>query len=164
VSCFAGQISLLGLVVLALILICIPLANTYRNVVASTKTVTAVHQQVATTLDTSASVKHIDVSGDTVNSVGTVVLVGGALWSAWIFWRKGMMRDRMVGLLLLASGALLVAMGGSLTRLGHEQYLYIAMSAGVLVMFIGYLKTIQPPNPAAVVATKQPLVAMQVQS
>jgi hypothetical protein len=79
-----------------------------------------------------------------VNSLGTVVLVGGALWSAWVFWRKGIMRTRMVGLLLLAGGALVVAAGGSLTRFGHEQYLYIAMSLGILLMFVGYLKTIQP--------------------
>ncbi|MCB0071656.1 MAG: ABC transporter permease [Caldilineaceae bacterium] len=31
-----------------------------------------------------------------------VLLVGGALYSAWIFWRKGIMRRRMVGCLLLA--------------------------------------------------------------
>jgi len=79
-----------------------------------------------------------------INSVGTLVLVGGALWSAWVFWRKRMMKARMVGLILLAVGALAVAAGGSLTRLGHEQYLYIAMSAGVGLMFWGYLKTIQP--------------------
>ncbi|MEZ4664020.1 MAG: hypothetical protein R2911_41330 [Caldilineaceae bacterium] len=29
----------------------------------------------------------------------------GALWSAWIFWRKGIMRQRMIGCLLLAAGA-----------------------------------------------------------
>lgn len=78
-----------------------------------------------------------------VNSLGTLILVGGALWSAWVFWRKRMMRSRMVGLLLLAGGALTVAAGGSLTRLGHQQYLYIAMSIGVSLMFWGYLKTIR---------------------
>ena len=84
-----------------------------------------------------------------LNIVGTVLLVGGALYSAWIFWRKGIMRRRMVGCLLLAGGALVVAAGGSLTRFGHQQYLYVAMSAGIALMFWGYLKTIQPA-PAAV--------------
>jgi hypothetical protein len=79
-----------------------------------------------------------------LNSIGTLVLVGGALWSAWSFWRKRMMPQRMVGLILLAVGAMVVAAGGSLTRLGHEQYLYIAMSVGVLLMFWGYLRTIAP--------------------
>lgn len=79
-----------------------------------------------------------------INSTGTLILVGGALWSAWIFWRKRIMKQRMVGLILLAAGTLVVAAGGSLTRLGHPQYLYIAMSIGIGFMFLGYLKTIQP--------------------
>lgn len=79
-----------------------------------------------------------------INSLGTLLLVGGALWSAWVFWRKGIQRGRMIGLFLLAAGALSVAAGGSLTRLGHQQYLYIAMAAGIGLMFWGYLKTIQP--------------------
>jgi hypothetical protein len=80
----------------------------------------------------------------TLNSLGTLALVGGALWSAWIFWRQGIMRSRMIGCMLLAAGALTVAAGGSLTRLGHSQYLYLAMSPGVALMFWGYLKTIRP--------------------
>ena len=87
-----------------------------------------------------------------VNSVGTLVLVGGALWSAWVFWRKRMMRSRMVGLLLIAGGALAVAAGGSLTRFGHQQYLYIAMSIGIAIMFWGYLKTIQVEKKVGVTA------------
>ena len=79
-----------------------------------------------------------------LNSIGTIILVGGALWSAWFFWRKGIMKERMVGMILLAVGALTVAAGGSLTRLGHDQYLYAAMSIGVSLMFWGYLKTIRP--------------------
>ena len=75
------------------------------------------------------------------------VLVGGALWSAWVFWRQRIMRERMIGCLLLAGGAMTVAVGGSLTRLGHQQYLYIAMSLGVGLMFWGYLKTIRPAVP-----------------
>ncbi|MCA9956344.1 MAG: hypothetical protein KC434_16565, partial [Anaerolineales bacterium] len=93
-----------------------------------------------------------------VNSVGTLVLVGGALWSAWVFWRKRMMRSRMIGLLLIAGGALTVAAGGSLTRFGHQQYLYIAMSIGIAIMFWGYLKTIQVdtrPVATAVLPTPQ---------
>lgn len=59
------------------------------------------------------------------------------------------MRERMVGCILLAVGALTVAAGGSLTRLGHPQYLYIAMSIGVGLMFWGYWKTIRPASAEA---------------
>ena len=83
-----------------------------------------------------------------MNTAGTVVLVGGALWSAWNFYRRGIMRERMHGCVLLAVGALVVASGGTLTRLGHDHYFYVAMSAGVGLMFWGYLKTIAPaPRP-----------------
>jgi hypothetical protein len=86
-----------------------------------------------------------------LNSAGTVVLVGGALWSAWSFYRRGIMRERMNGCVLLAVGALVVAFGGTLTRLGHDHYFYVAMTAGVGLMFWGYLKTIAPaPRPAPV--------------
>ena len=80
------------------------------------------------------------------NTFGTIVLVGGALWSAWVFYRQRIMQQRMYGLILIAVGAMVVAAGGSLTRLGHQQYLYIAMSIGISLMFWGYLKTIQPMN------------------
>ena len=49
-----------------------------------------------------------------------------------------------LGCVLLAVGALTIAAGGSLTRLGHSQFLYMAMSPGVALMFWGYLKTIRP--------------------
>jgi hypothetical protein len=53
-----------------------------------------------------------------------------------------MQPQRMIGLLLLAGGTLVVAAGGSLARLGHEQYLYLAMSLGVALMYWGYRRTI----------------------
>ncbi|MFN2164401.1 MAG: cbb3-type cytochrome c oxidase subunit I [Candidatus Promineifilaceae bacterium] len=97
-----------------------------------------------------------------LNSIGTLVLVGGALWSALFFWRKGIMKERMIGMILLAAGALAVAAGGSLTRLGHEQYLYLAMSIGVGLMFWGYLKTIRPA--AAADASSPPVHSKQIEA
>lgn len=79
-----------------------------------------------------------------INTVGTLILVGGLVYSAVRFRQRGVMRNRMVGCLLIAAGALTVAMGGTLTRFGSEQYLYIAMSAGVAVIFAGYLWTKRP--------------------
>jgi hypothetical protein len=75
-----------------------------------------------------------------INSIGTLILVGGLIYSVVRFRQLGTMRNRMIGCLLIALGTLTVAMGGTLTRLGSEQYLYIAMSAGVTLIFTGYLK------------------------
>lgn len=79
-----------------------------------------------------------------INTIGTCIIVGGTIWSAWRFKRLGIMRNRMIGCLLIALGTLAVAAGGSLTRLGHYEYLYIAMSVGVTTIFAGVLWTRRP--------------------
>ena len=85
----------------------------------------------------------------TINGGGTVILVGGALFTAWRFWRRGLHRHRMIGCLLIAAGTLLVATGGTLTRFGHREYLYLGMAAGVAVIFAGYLEARRPAAPAS---------------
>jgi hypothetical protein len=84
-----------------------------------------------------------------INSTGTVILVGGLAYSAVSFKRRGIMRNRMIGCLLIASGTLAVASGGTLTRLGSHQYLYIAMSLGIALIFAGYVRTKKPDEAPA---------------
>lgn len=79
-----------------------------------------------------------------VNSIGTLVLVGGSIASAIRFRRLGIQRNRMTGCLLIALGAMTVALGGTATRLGHREYLYIPMAAGAAVIFAGYIQTRRP--------------------
>ena len=43
------------------------------------------------------------------NLYGTLTLVGGALWSAWIFWRKRILLHRTLGNILIAVGAIIPA-------------------------------------------------------
>ena len=86
------------------------------------------------------------------NSLGTLLVVGGAIWSGLVFWRKHIMKSRMIGVFLLAGGTLFVALGGTITGatgLRNHDYLYITMVVGILIMFAGYLQTIRP-EPAAV--------------
>jgi hypothetical protein len=75
-----------------------------------------------------------------INSVGTLILIGGLIYSALRLREIEAMRNRTIGCLLIALGTVTVAMGGTLTRLGSDQYLYLAMSAGVALIFAGYLK------------------------
>lgn len=75
-----------------------------------------------------------------INSIGTAIIVGGTAFSVWRFWRTGGMRNRMIGCALIGGGTLVVAAGGSLTRLGHYEYLYIAMSVGVALIFLGVVR------------------------
>lgn len=96
-----------------------------------------------------------------INSVGTLIIVGGLLWSVWRFWKTGSHRNRMIGCILIVTGTLAVAMGGTLTRFGHYEYLYIAMSIGIALIFGGVLWTRRPDRPATagdapVAATAEP--------
>ncbi len=79
-----------------------------------------------------------------INAVGTLVIAGGLLYSAWKFRRLGIMRNRMIGCLLIAIGTLVVAMGGTATRLGSREYFYVMMTIGAAIIFAGYLATRQP--------------------
>ena len=78
------------------------------------------------------------------NFYGTVALVGGAVWSAWIFWRKRILLHRVLGNVLIAAGAILPAFGGTLSRLGLGSALYISEFLGAVLIFLGYLRAITP--------------------
>lgn len=80
----------------------------------------------------------------TINSIGTLIIVGGLAWSIWRFWRSGTHRSRMIGCALIATGTLVVGAGGTLTRFGHYEYLYTAMSLGAGLIFLGVLWTRRP--------------------
>ena len=83
-----------------------------------------------------------------INSIGTLILLGGLAYSAYKFRQLGTMRNRMIGCLLIAGGTLTVAAGGTLTRLGSDEFLYIAMSIGIALIFFGYLWTKVPDGQA----------------
>ncbi len=74
-----------------------------------------------------------------LNIYGTLTLVGGAIYSAYLFWRKKILINRMFGNILIAVGALSPAMGGSLLRAGLTDMLYLSELIGAILMFIGFL-------------------------
>ncbi len=72
------------------------------------------------------------------NLYGTFTLVGGALWSSFLYWRKRVLFYRMVGNVLIAAGALSPAVGGALNRFGIPG-LYLGELLGAVLMFWGFL-------------------------
>lgn len=72
------------------------------------------------------------------NIYGLLTLVGGALYSAWLLWRKEIAPHRVVGNLLIAIGALSLAFASILVRFGLGDYLYMAEFAAALLMFAGF--------------------------
>ncbi len=76
------------------------------------------------------------------NTFGTIALVGGALYSAWIFWRRRILFHRMIANILIAFGAILPAIGGSnLTVGGNIRVFFIFELLGIIIIFIGFLRT-----------------------
>ena len=78
------------------------------------------------------------------NLYGTVTLVGGAAWSAFIFWRKRILLHRVVGNLFIAIGAMLPAFGGAFSRFGITGALYLSELLGAVLMFIGFIRATMP--------------------
>jgi hypothetical protein len=89
------------------------------------------------------------------NLYGTVTLVGGAFYSAWIFWRKRILLHRTIGNILIAVGAILPAFGGTFSRMGLPGALYVSELLGAVLMFIGFIRAITPMHSAK--ATPEPL-------
>jgi hypothetical protein len=74
------------------------------------------------------------------NVGGSLLLVGGAAWSAWKSARAGAPGNRVLGLAILAAGAFLVAGGHSYAQ---TKGVYLAQplseAAGIVAMFGGFL-------------------------
>ena len=77
------------------------------------------------------------------NTFGTVALVSGAIYSAWVFWRRRLMPHRVVSNILVAVGAILPALGGALARFGVSSSTAHAslILLGVVIIFIGFLRS-----------------------
>ncbi len=87
------------------------------------------------------------------NIYGTVTLSGGALYSAWLFWRKRVLPNRMIGNILIAAGAMAPAFGGALNRFGLPG-LYLGEFIGVFLMYIGFMQaTARVTQPTTVAAS-----------
>jgi hypothetical protein len=79
------------------------------------------------------------------NTIGTIVLVGGAGYSAYRTYRIGLPRNLTIGNVLILFGALVVAGIASLTRLGHYELFYAGQAAGVAIIFAGFLVVAAAP-------------------
>jgi hypothetical protein len=73
------------------------------------------------------------------NIYGTITLVGGALYSAWLLWRKEIVPHRVVGNILIAAGALVIASASTMVRLGLGDVLYLGEVLAAALMFSGFL-------------------------
>jgi hypothetical protein len=91
------------------------------------------------------------------NVYGTLALAGGAIYSAFLFWRKRVLYNRMLGNLLIAMGALSPALGGALSKAGLPSALYISELIGIVLIFIGYTQAVKTDAPEQTVSRARPV-------
>jgi hypothetical protein len=73
-----------------------------------------------------------------LNLYAFVFLFGGAVYSAVQYFAKDRGRARFLGNILIAIGALLPGIGGSFTRFGYVEVLYITELIGLTFIYFGY--------------------------
>jgi hypothetical protein len=92
------------------------------------------------------------------SGVPALVIIGGALWSAWRLLRHrspalpGVARTAsaprrlVLGNVLIAAGTLILSASGTLAgRLGKDQAFAVTLLAGIVVLFAGFLVASAPP-------------------
>lgn len=73
-----------------------------------------------------------------INLYAATFLIGGAILSAVRYRRRAELRHRYIGNVLIAVGALLPGIGGSFTRFGHVEVLYVTEFIGIVLIYFGY--------------------------
>ena len=73
-----------------------------------------------------------------INLYAFIFLVGGAVYSANRYYRKGIREAPFKGNILIAIGGLLPGIGGTFTRMGYVQVLYVTEFIGLLLIYAGY--------------------------
>jgi hypothetical protein len=73
-----------------------------------------------------------------LNLYAFVFLFGGAVYSAIQYFAKDKGRPRFLGNIFIAIGALLPGIGGSFTRFGYVEVLYITELIGLACIYFGY--------------------------
>ena len=86
------------------------------------------------------------------NTYALIFLVGGAAWSAIQYARKKGSGNRVLGNWLIAIGGILPGIGGSFTRFGYVEMLFITEIIGISLIWAGYHvmtspQTISAPSP-----------------
>ena len=81
-----------------------------------------------------------------INIYAFLFLVGGAVWSAFKYAGKPATRHRAVGNALIAVGALLPGIGGTATRMGHTEVLYVTELVGLALIWLGYRTVVRGPR------------------
>jgi hypothetical protein len=74
-----------------------------------------------------------------INVYSFIFLVGGAVYSAVVYYKQADKQKRFLGNILIAIGALLPGIGGSFTRAGYVNVLFVTEFVGLILIYLGYV-------------------------
>jgi hypothetical protein len=97
---------------------------------------------------------HVRLITPVVNLYAFVFLVGGALYSVVRYSRNPAFKKRFYGNLFIAAGGLLPGIGGSFTKLGYTEVLYVTELIGIVLIYMGY-RTIRADQTLSVFTAQQ---------
>ncbi len=72
-----------------------------------------------------------------INIYAFIFLVGGAIWSAKKYYTTHKLK-RYIGNVYIGIGGLLPGIGGSFSKFGHTEVLYVTEFLGLVLIYIGY--------------------------
>jgi hypothetical protein len=73
-----------------------------------------------------------------INVYSFIFLVGGAIYSALKYYKQGIKEAPFKGNIFIAIGGLLPGIGGSFTRAGYVEVLYVTEFIGLILIYYGY--------------------------
>lgn len=92
-----------------------------------------------------------------VNTYAFIFLVGGAIVSAMHYRRREGARDAFAGNVLIAVGAVLPGIGGTFTRFGHVEVLYVTEFIGICLIWAGYWLNVRGQDPGLTTPAGKPI-------
>jgi hypothetical protein len=81
-----------------------------------------------------------------INLYAVIFLIGGAILSAMRYSRNPETRHRMWANVWIALGAILPGIGGTFTRFGYVEVLYVTELVGLLLIWTGYRMSVRPAS------------------
>jgi hypothetical protein len=95
-----------------------------------------------------------------INLYAFIFLVGGAIYSAVKYARNPQFKKRFSGNLLIAIGGLLPGIGGSFTKFGYVEVLFVTELIGLIFIYLGY-KVIRSDNSVSLHGSQQHDIQLQ---
>jgi hypothetical protein len=96
-----------------------------------------------------------------INTYAFIFLVGGAILSAYRFRKNAHTVHKFIGNVYITIGALLPGIGGTFTRFGYTEVLYVTELVGIVLIYVGYRYNVCGKIPAAGVSAAIERVVVQ---